>query len=149
MSINQSIQYCSIILFLLVFSSSIAENKKSHYEKQQTHNVKRNSLLARPTVRELQVDKRIASPRLKVNINNQDRDNNTIREKKANKFENSLFLHYPHEKRLQGLKRDIHKIYSETFQGSPTMNVRLIHCRTSKSSYSKKNSNNKQHSAIK
>jgi hypothetical protein len=31
---------------------------------------------------------------------------------------------------LEDLKRDIHKVYSETFQGSPIMDVRLIvgHC---------------------
>ena len=86
----------------------------------------RNTLLARPSVRELQVDHGIASAGLPITTNNQDEDNNTSRPKKVNKFDKTLFLHCTHEKRLEGLKRDIHKIYSETFQGSPAMDVRLI-----------------------
>ena len=86
----------------------------------------RNTLLARPSVRELQVDHGIASAGLAITTNNQDERNNTRRPKKVNKFDKTLFLHCTHEKRLEGLKRDIHQIYSETFQGSPAMDVRLI-----------------------
>jgi hypothetical protein len=34
------------------------------------------------------------------------------------KFEKTLFFHYAHEQRLDSLKRDIHKIYCEVFQGT-------------------------------
>ena len=86
----------------------------------------RNTLLARPSVRELQVNHGIANAGLSTTTNNQDEHNNTSRPKKVNKFDKTLFLHCTHEKRLDGLKRDIHKIYADTFQGSPAMDVRLI-----------------------
>ena len=86
----------------------------------------RNTLFTHPSARELQLDNRIASAGLQIVKNKQDEDNATSRQKKVNKFDNTLFLHCTHEKRLKGLKRDIHKIYSETFQRSPAMAVRLI-----------------------
>jgi hypothetical protein len=38
----------------------------------------------------------------------------------------NLFFHYTHEKRLEPLKRDIHKIYEEAFQGTEASDIRLI-----------------------
>ncbi len=73
----------------------------------------RNKLFAQPSVNEIQMGRRIA------NIEIKEHD-------KPNKFEKTLFLHYTHKQRLDSLKRDIHKIYSDIFQGSDAANIRLL-----------------------
>ena len=37
-----------------------------------------------------------------------------------------LILHYTHEKRFAGYKRDLHQIWSETFVNTPALEVKLI-----------------------
>ncbi|CAF4506853.1 unnamed protein product [Rotaria socialis] len=73
----------------------------------------RNKLFAQPSVKEIQASQEIANIERK-------------QASKRNKFDKTLFLHYTHENRLFPFKRDIHKIYSEAFQGADAANLRLI-----------------------
>jgi hypothetical protein len=73
-----------------------------------------NKLFSQPSVKETQISRQIAN----IPTNEDDQPNK--------KFEKTLFLHYTHEKRLDSLKRDIHKIYSEVFQGTAASDIRLI-----------------------
>ncbi|CAM4838743.1 unnamed protein product, partial [Rotaria magnacalcarata] len=92
----------------------------------------RNNFLPKLSIKERETQHRIAT----VTLNEETKDYDTKEKKtttiampkqnKPNKFKNVLFLHYTHEKRLHTLKRDIHKIYSEIFQNTISMNLRLI-----------------------
>ncbi|CAM4973951.1 unnamed protein product [Rotaria socialis] len=92
----------------------------------------KRKLLAQPSVKERQTQDRIdkATTEKDINYNNieERKTNITIvsKQSKPNKHTHTIFLHYTHEKRLSNLKRDIHKIYSELFQGTPAMKMRLI-----------------------
>ncbi|CAM4955562.1 unnamed protein product [Rotaria socialis] len=94
---------------------------------------KRKSLLAQPSVKERETKHRIDKA---VGLDGEVHQKN-IQEKKTtiaivpkqtkpNLFTNTLFLHYTHEKRLSSVKRDIHRIYSEIFQDTQAMEIRLI-----------------------
>jgi hypothetical protein len=83
--------------------------------------------MAQPSVKEIQVAHRIAN----VEANEESTDNNnattsTTNQHKPNKFKNTLFLHYTYEKRFASFQRDLHNIYSDVFQGSDAMDLRLI-----------------------
>jgi hypothetical protein len=88
----------------------------------------RRSVLAKQTTREQQIEHKILPTGLKDETLNQKtvKAMSTRQEKQATKFDTTLFLHYTHEQRLQSLKRDIHKIYAETFLGTPDEDVRLV-----------------------
>ncbi|CAF4517713.1 unnamed protein product, partial [Rotaria magnacalcarata] len=94
--------------------------------------IMRSRLLPRPSVKERETQHRIAAVRLneETKVTNDKEKRTTIttmqKQNKANKFANTLFLHYTHEKRLHRMKREIHKIFSETFQGTLAMDLRLI-----------------------
>ncbi|CAF4779782.1 unnamed protein product, partial [Rotaria sp. Silwood2] len=49
----------------------------------------------------------------------------TIKQKK-NIFQNALIIHYTHEKRFTTMKKDMHRIFREAFQGFGIEAVRLI-----------------------
>ena len=40
--------------------------------------------------------------------------------------EKKLIIHYTHEKRLESLKRDMHKIYNNVFKNTPVEDLKLI-----------------------
>ena len=42
------------------------------------------------------------------------------------KFQKTLIVHCRHERRLEALKRDMHRIYNSVFQGTPAMDIKLI-----------------------
>ncbi|CAF1599967.1 unnamed protein product, partial [Rotaria magnacalcarata] len=46
--------------------------------------------------------------------------------KKTNKLQNKLIIHYTHEKRFKTRKRDMHRIFQETFVNTPIMETNLI-----------------------
>ncbi|CAF3391732.1 unnamed protein product [Rotaria socialis] len=46
--------------------------------------------------------------------------------KKKNEFQNKLILHYTHEKRFNTRKRDMHRIFQETFANTPITETKLI-----------------------
>ncbi|CAF4872086.1 unnamed protein product [Rotaria socialis] len=46
--------------------------------------------------------------------------------KKTNKLQNKLIIHYTHEKRFKTRKRDMHRIFQETFVNTPIMETKLI-----------------------
>jgi hypothetical protein len=71
---------------------------------------------------------RIANVEAKEHTNNESTDNQATAtiQHKPNKFENSLFLHYKHEKRFDSFQRDLHKIYSDVFDGSEAVDLSLI-----------------------
>ena len=48
-------------------------------------------------------------------------DKNPTTNKKA-----KLFIHYTHERRFQSNKRDLHRVYEETFQSTPAMNATFV-----------------------
>ncbi|CAF1418091.1 unnamed protein product [Adineta steineri] len=73
----------------------------------------RKKLFAQSSVKEIQMNRQIDN----IGIKQTD---------KPNKFDKTLFLHYTHEKRLEPIKRDIHKIYSDVFQGTEAESMRLI-----------------------
>lgn len=73
----------------------------------------RDKLFAQPSVKEIQMSRRIANLEIKY-------DN------KREKFEKTLFIHYTHESRLEPLKRDIHQIYTDVFHGTEASSIRLI-----------------------
>ena len=74
----------------------------------------RKKLFAQPSVKEIQTRRQIAN----IETHGDDQRNK--------KFEKTLFLHYTHEHRLDSLKRDIHQIYTEVFQGITASHSRLI-----------------------
>lgn len=74
----------------------------------------RNKLFAQPSVKEKQTSSQIDN----IQTNARDQSNK--------KLHNTLFLHYTHEQRLDSIKRDIHNIYSEVFQGTTALDIRLI-----------------------
>ena len=92
----------------------------------------RNTLLPKLTVKERETQHRIKAVRLNEETDNHHTKEETTgattisKQNKPNKFTNVLFLHYTHEKRLHSLKRDIHKIYSEIFHDTLSMDLRLI-----------------------
>ncbi|CAM4974414.1 unnamed protein product [Rotaria socialis] len=94
--------------------------------------VMRNTLLPKLTVKERETQHRIAAFSFDEEIDNQNTKEKTTgsstisKQNKPNKFANTLFLHYTHEKRLHSLKRDIHKIYSEIFHNTIGIDFRLI-----------------------
>ena len=73
----------------------------------------RNKLFAQPSVKEIQMSRQIAHIEAKQVV-------------KSNKYDNTLFLHYTHENRLEPIKRDIHQIYKDVFQGTEASSIRLI-----------------------
>ncbi|CAF2130273.1 unnamed protein product [Rotaria magnacalcarata] len=46
--------------------------------------------------------------------------------KKPNKLQNKLIIHYTHEKIFNTRKRDLHRIFQETFVDTPIMETKLI-----------------------
>ncbi|CAF2090113.1 unnamed protein product, partial [Rotaria magnacalcarata] len=51
----------------------------------------------------------------------------TIQEnKKPNELQNKLIIHYTHEKRFNTRKRDLHRIFQETFANTPIIETKLI-----------------------
>ena len=45
---------------------------------------------------------------------------------KKEKFKNNLIVHCRHERRLEAMKRDMHRIHDSVFQGTPAMNIKMI-----------------------
>ncbi|CAF2193402.1 unnamed protein product, partial [Rotaria magnacalcarata] len=46
--------------------------------------------------------------------------------KKPNKLQHKLIIHYTHEKRFNKRKRDLHHIFQETFANTPIIETKLI-----------------------
>ena len=47
-------------------------------------------------------------------------------EKKSTNYGDKLFAHYTHEKRFQSCKRDLHRVYDNTFKNTPAMHLKLV-----------------------
>lgn len=45
---------------------------------------------------------------------------------KSNQNENKMIIHYTHERRFESMKRDMHKIYDDTFKETPVADVKMI-----------------------
>lgn len=90
----------------------------------------RKKLLAQPSAKESEVNHRIINAQINSDTHNQGTKNGTTiamtKEKKPNKFENTLFLHYKHESGLSSFPLETHKIYQDSFQGSIVKDIRLI-----------------------
>ncbi|CAF2085198.1 unnamed protein product, partial [Rotaria magnacalcarata] len=90
----------------------------------------RIALSGQPTRQQSQAEIRIAT----ITIDNEHlieesdkKQEITIQEnKKPNEFQNKLIIHYTHEKRLNTRKRDMHRIFQETFANTPIIETKLI-----------------------
>jgi hypothetical protein len=83
-------------------------------------------LLRKPTISEHQIASRIAKT---IDNDNKDTVDNLLvktRLDKESKCINSLITHYIHEKRLATYKKDIHKLWNQTFTQTPLLNTWLI-----------------------
>jgi len=94
----------------------------------------RQKLLGQPTQRQSQA----ALSEATADIENDQTDETTAENENttttttttANKpiynKDDKLFVHYTHEKRFQSLKRDMHRVYQNTFENSPAIYTRLV-----------------------
>ncbi|CAF3281724.1 unnamed protein product, partial [Rotaria socialis] len=90
----------------------------------------RIALSRQPSRQQSQVEMRIAS----LTTNNEHlieeldkKQEVTIQEKKKpNEFQNKLIIHYTHEKRFNTRKRDLHRIFQETFASTSILETKLI-----------------------
>ena len=97
-------------------------------EKQFFH--MRQTLLGQPTQRQSQVALSAAT----ADIDNDQTDeqimgkekNTTTTNQPIYNNDDKLFVHYTHEKRFQSLKRDIHKVYKDTFGNTPAIYSHFI-----------------------
>ena len=97
-----------------------------HEDEAQFCTVRRQ-LLAQPSVQELQTMHRIDY--VDEHADNPTTTTTTTAQPlptKKPQSQNTLFIHYTHEKRLDSFKRDMHTIYADVFQGSPAMEVKLV-----------------------
>ena len=86
----------------------------------------RDILLNKPTIPEYAIASRIAKS---LDTKSVDEVNDPLvkaRLRKQNKFDKNLIIHYTYEKRLENNKKDIHKLWNQTFQQTPVLNTRLI-----------------------
>jgi hypothetical protein len=90
----------------------------------------RIALSGQPSRQQSQVEMRIATLTTDDNHLTEESDKNknfTIQENtKPNEFQNKLIIHYTHEKRFNTRKRDMHRIFQETFANSPIIETKLI-----------------------
>ncbi|CAF4418920.1 unnamed protein product, partial [Adineta steineri] len=93
----------------------------------------RTQIIDQPTSRQLQVTMNLPT----ANDNNNDtidpphnahKDTmSTIQSRKKKSYdENKLIVHYTHEKRFSSTKRDLHEKYTDVFNNTPAMDVKLI-----------------------
>ncbi|CAF4939680.1 unnamed protein product, partial [Rotaria socialis] len=90
----------------------------------------RIALSGQPSRQQSQVEMRIAS----LTTNNEHlieelekKQEVPIQEKKKpNEFQNKLIIHYTHEKRFNTRKRDLHRIFQETFANTQIIETKLI-----------------------
>lgn len=90
----------------------------------------RIALSGQPSRRQSQVEMRIAT----LTTDNDDlvedshkKQEFTIQEnKKPNQFQNKLIIHYTHENRFKTCKRDMHRIFQETFANTAIIETKLI-----------------------
>ncbi|CAF4020406.1 unnamed protein product [Rotaria sordida] len=90
----------------------------------------RKEYMNQPTTRHSQVESRIA----KFKENNEEPQieqpvattSTMTKKQKINIFQGSVIIHYTHEKRFTTMKKDIHKVFRETFQDYGLEAVRLI-----------------------
>ncbi|CAF1440935.1 unnamed protein product [Adineta steineri] len=93
----------------------------------------RTQIIDQPTSRQLQVMMNLPT----ANDNNNDtidQPHNAHKDtmstiqprKKKNYDENKLIVHYTHEKRFSSTKRDLHEKYTDVFNNTPAMDVKLI-----------------------
>ncbi|CAF2871551.1 unnamed protein product [Rotaria sp. Silwood2] len=86
--------------------------------------------MQQPTARHSQVQARIAQ----YKENNEEHQveqlvtatSTTTRKQKKNIFQDAVIIHYTHEKRFTTMKKDMHQIFHEAFQGFGIEAVRLI-----------------------
>jgi len=92
----------------------------------------RQTLLGQPTQRQSQVALSAAT----ADIDNDPTDeqimkmenekNTTTANETIYNKDDQFFVHYTHEKRFHSLKRDMHKVYQDTFENAPAIYSKLI-----------------------
>ena len=90
----------------------------------------REKKLGQPTTRQSQVAMNVAVGDItNVQLNGQhiglEQINPALRTNEKTD-EKKLIIHYTHEKRLESLKRDMHKIYNDVFKNTPVEDLKLI-----------------------
>ena len=86
-------------------------------EDDNEYDAIRSQLLQQPTNVEQQVLSRIATI-----ADLQQGDG----KKGESKWDRCLIVHYNHEQRLAGFRRDVHRLWDDTFRETPVQNTRLI-----------------------
>ncbi|CAF1348914.1 unnamed protein product [Adineta steineri] len=119
--------------FLKYIPTSILPSYLPFVQHEKEFVLMRNQIMGQPTSRQSQVAMNITN----ANDNNNDHTNQSdtiptdsisiIQNKKKKPYdENKLIVHYTHEKRFSSTKRDIHRNYTDVFNNTPAMDVKLI-----------------------
>jgi hypothetical protein len=90
-----------------------------------------HKIIGQPTARQSQVAMSITTATGNIDFDqlNSTEDTESLgSNKKSTKkpYGNKILFHYTHEKRFQSFKRDMHKIYEDTFQNTYAMEVKII-----------------------
>ena len=86
----------------------------------------RDILLNKPTIPEYSIASRIAKS---LDTKSVDEVNDPLVKaqlRKQNKFDKNLIIHYTYETRLQNNKKDIHKLWNQTFEQTQVLDTRRI-----------------------
>ena len=90
----------------------------------------REKILGQPTTRQSQVAMNVAIADIHNDQLNEQhiklQQINTAPRAKDKTCDKTLIIHYTHEKRLESLKRDMHKIYNDVFKNTPVEDLKLI-----------------------
>jgi len=88
----------------------------------------RTQLLALPTSKQSQVNKRVIASTFQDDVENSTIEAEPINSvvPKQKQWIDRLILHYTHEKRFASYKRDIHQTWNKTFVDTPVTDVKLL-----------------------
>ena len=90
----------------------------------------RIALCGQPSRQQSQVEMRIATLTADDDHLTEELDQKQVfpiqEKKKKKEFQNKLIIHYTHEKRFNTRKRDMHRIFEETFANTPITETKLI-----------------------
>ena len=86
----------------------------------------RQKVLNIPTIPEYRIASRIERNNATPDHDSVKTDVPKIKSTKCSKWDNQLIIHYTHEQRFQAYKRDLHRLWNETYRSTPIIHTRLI-----------------------
>ncbi|CAF4728615.1 unnamed protein product, partial [Rotaria sp. Silwood2] len=90
----------------------------------------RKEYMNQPTARHSQIEAHIAQFQEKNEESEVEQlvttTSTTTKKQKNSRFQDTVIIHYTHEKRFTNMKKDMHKVFREAFQGFGIEAVRLI-----------------------